>query len=269
MEKENGHIRAASPLATTNGILSIAGLDPCSGAGLTADLKTFEAHGLYGLTVCTAITIQNDVAFKAAHWVDLEVILEQIETLFERFEIAVVKVGIVKNWQSLAMIIEKLFQLNTNIKIVLDPILKATAGSDFHENASTALLDSILDKVYVITPNYEEIQNLYPVKTATETIAHLSAQTNVYLKGGHRKDAPGLDILYTKNIAPLNIEPGQAKVYAKHGSGCVLSSAIASYLQLGLSLEKAVVKAKQYIETFLASNKSLLGNHSKLVAYDS
>ena len=165
-------------------ILTIAGLDPSSGAGLTSDIKTFEAHNLYGLSVCTAVTVQNDVDFKSLHWIDTNVIIQQIETLFERFTIEVVKIGIVQNWQTLSVIIENLQQLNPNIKIILDPVLKASAGFDFHSEDDLDILDSVLDKIYLITPNYEEIQNLYPEKSIQETIEHICSKTNLYLKGG-------------------------------------------------------------------------------------
>jgi len=248
-------------LNTHQYILTIAGLDPSSGAGLTSDMKTFQAHGLYGLSVCTTVTVQNDIDFKTSHWIDTEIIVKQIETLFERFKIEVVKIGIVQNWQTLSVILEKLHQLNLNIKIILDPILKASAGYDFHIKDDISILNSLLDKVYLITPNYEEIQNLYPEKSIEDTIAHISSKTNLYLKGGHRTDTIGLDQLYYNNIIQLNIEPIEVTVFPKHGSGCVLSSAIASNLLLGYPIKEAVVLGKRYAEQFLSSNKTLLGNH--------
>ena len=82
-----------------NYILTIAGFDPTNGAGLTSDLKTFQAHGLYGLSVCTAVTVQNTSEFNTSHWLETEVILDQIKILFKEFKIDVVKIGIVQNWE--------------------------------------------------------------------------------------------------------------------------------------------------------------------------
>lgn len=243
-------------------ILSIAGFDPSSGAGLVSDIKTFQAYGLYGLSVCTTVTVQNDIDFIDSHWVDIEIVLHQIETLFERFDIELVKIGVVQNWTSLLMIINKLKALNSGIKIVLDPILKASAGFNFHDKDDLNILDTILDKVYLVTPNYEEIQNLYPTKSIEKTIEHISSKTNLYLKGGHRKDKIGLDQLYYNKIVQLNIEPKKKDASPKHGSGCVLSSAIASNLAIGLSIEDAAQLAKNYIEKFLSSNTTLLGSHT-------
>ena len=87
-------------------ILTIAGFDPSNGAGLTADVKTFETLKCYGLSVCTANTIQDDSEFKACHWMPVEVILDQIEVLFKRFQINYVKIGIVENWETLSLLVE-------------------------------------------------------------------------------------------------------------------------------------------------------------------
>lgn len=242
-------------------ILTIAGLDPSNGAGLTSDLKTFQAHGLYGLSVCTTVTVQNDVDFKSSHWIDSALILEQIETLLERFEIQVVKIGIIENWKTLSLVLKRLKILNPSIKVVLDPVLKATAGYDFHGGDELNVLDSILDSIFVITPNFEEIKQLYPEKTIEDTIEYISSKTNVYLKGGHRTDQVGLDQLFYNKIVQLNIEPKELNVSPKHGSGCVLSSSLASNLMLGHSIEEAAILSKRYTEYFLSSNTSLLGTH--------
>ena len=245
-------------------ILSIAGFDPSSGAGLTSDIKTFQSFGLYGLSVCTTVTVQNDINFKASNWIDSKVIISQIETLFDRFEINFVKIGIVENWQTLSVIVNKLKQLNPAIKIVLDPVLKTSSGYDFHNDSNEKILDSVLEKIYLITPNFEEIQSLYPEKSIDETIQLISKKTNLYLKGGHRTDKIGLDQLFFNKILQLNIEPSELKVSPKHGSGCVLSSALASNLALGFSLQDSSKLSKKYIEQFLSSNETLLGDHTIL-----
>lgn len=245
-------------------ILTIAGHDPSGGAGLTSDVKTFEAHGLYGLSVCTAITIQNDTNFKECIWVEKDLIIAQIKTLFDRFTINVVKIGIVKNWKTLAVLIDVLHTLNANVKIILDPVIKATAGFDFHTTENQDILNTIWKKCYLITPNYDEIQMLYPDKNIEDTIAHMASKTNVYLKGGHRTDKKGTDELYHSGIVMVNIVPHVKTVYNKHGSGCVLSSALASQICLGLPLDEAAVASKIYIEQFLNSSQSLLGVHNKI-----
>lgn len=264
-------------------ILTIAGFDPSNGAGLTADVKTFETLKCYGLSVCTANTIQDDREFKACYWVSLDIILDQIEVLFKRFQIDYVKIGIVENWQTLSVLVEKLLELNSKVKIVLDPVLKSSSNFDFHSNLSSSqklsggsdvtlsavemshpdLLNNILSKIYLITPNYNEIQQLYPEKNIEETIKHISSKTNLFLKGGHHPDELGKDVLFTVEGKYYSLNPKFKNCTEKHGSGCVSSSAIASYLALGFPLLKACYKGKRYTEKFLSSNKSLLGFHSK------
>ncbi len=246
---------------TKNYILTIAGHDPSGGAGLTSDIKTFEAHGLYGLSVCTAITVQNDETFKSCKWADLELILNQIAVLFERFTIDVVKIGIVENWDILYKITQFLKSKNAEIKIVLDPILTASSNFDFHESNDYSSFEKAIENCYLITPNYIEIEALFPSKPISETIDFISSKTNLYLKGGHRKDKKGHDELYYNKIVQVNIEPGGYTVYPKHGSGCVLSSSIASNIVLNYPIEDACRLSKRYVEQFLSTNKTLLGTH--------
>lgn len=243
--------------------MTIAGHDPSGGAGITTDIKTFEAHGLYGLSVCTAITVQNDIAFKACHWVSTENVLSQIKILFDRFPIPVVKIGIVKSWKSLKHILDELHQLNSEVKIILDPILKASAGFNFHDGKPAERLEHIWKSCFMVTPNFEEIHALFPNQKIDETLQNMSLYTKVYLKGGHRMDKKGWDDVYHQGENILTIPPCSHKVFEKHGSGCVLSSALASNLALGKPLEKACKDAKYFTEQFLNSHESLLGIHNK------
>ncbi len=246
-------------------ILTIAGFDPSGGAGITADIKTFEALKCYGLAICTANTVQNDIEFKACYWADFEVIKCQIEILFDRFTIDFVKIGIVQNWKILNEIIDFLFEKNAEIKIVLDPVLKSSSGYDIQDLSlraeSRSELDKVLDKIYLLTPNYNEIEKLYADKTIEETIQCISSKTNLFLKGGHREEAIGKDELFTKNGKYFVLNPRGQNNSEKHGSGCVLSSAITAQLAHDFSLLKSCFRGKRYTEKVLSSNKSLLGYH--------
>lgn len=241
-------------------ILTIAGFDPSNGAGLTADVKTFEALKCYGFSVCTANTVQNDVDFMDCHWISTQVILEQIECLFARFEINYVKIGIVESWEVLLLLIDKLLVLNSNIKIVLDPVLKSSSNFHFH-SSNNEVLDKVLSKIFLITPNYEEIKVLYADKSIEDTISYISSKTNLFLKGGHNENAIGQDRLFTADEKQFSLQPKIKNCSEKHGSGCVLSSAITSFLSLGFPLLKSCYRGKRYTEKFLSSNNSLLGFH--------
>ncbi|TXD52608.1 MULTISPECIES: bifunctional hydroxymethylpyrimidine kinase/phosphomethylpyrimidine kinase [unclassified Polaribacter] len=242
-------------------ILTIAGLDPSSGAGITSDIKTFEAHNLYGLSVCTAVTVQNDISFKECIWIEKNSILNQIEILFDRFSIAVVKIGIVQSWEVLLAVLQTLRNRNPTVKIVLDPVLKASAGFVFHHTEDFVVFEKVLFLCDFITPNYEEIKELFPEKTIEETLEFIAQRTNIYLKGGHNFAKKGWDELYHSKIVKFNIPPIAKSIFDKHGSGCVLSAALAANLALENSLENACMKAKSYTEQFLNSNSSLLGTH--------
>ncbi|PKD21934.1 hypothetical protein APR41_01300 [Salegentibacter salinarum] len=244
-------------------VLSIAGFDPSGGAGLLADTKTFEMLGCYGLAVNTANTIQNDKKFDTCHWTSDAIILQQLELLLERFPVGVVKIGIVENLQVLNKVIDKLLLKNKSMRIIWDPVIKSSSGFSFQELIEFQNnMESVLVRVFLFTPNFNELQLFYPELNMEETIRKISSQTNLYFKGGHRQEAVGLDELFTKDGEYLSFKPGRTDCSEKHGSGCVLSSALAAQLALGDSLPTAAQKTKDYIEKILASNKTLLAYHN-------
>ncbi|KAA1243770.1 hydroxymethylpyrimidine/phosphomethylpyrimidine kinase [Aquimarina sp. RZ0] len=251
-------------------ILTIAGFDPSGGAGLVADIKTFEALKCYGLSVCTANTIQNDTEFVACYWIDIEIIKNQISVLFKKFEIEYIKIGIVQNWKLLNQIIDFLLDKNNKVKIILDPVLRSSSAYEFHQASqdkkvqnpkSETFLEQVLDKIYLITPNYPEIEKLYPDMSIDETIAYISTKTNLFLKGGHRKENIGKDELFTIKGKRFVLNPKRKNISEKHGSGCILSSAITAQLALGFPLLKSCFRGKRYTEKVLSSNTALLGYH--------
>ena len=139
-----------------------------------------------------------------------------------------------------------------------------TAAQNISDKISLLVLDDseeVLKNCDFITPNYEEIEALFPEKSIEDTIDFISERTNIYLKGGHRTDKKGWDEVYYSKIVKLNIPPIAETVFQKHGSGCVLSSALASNLEKGMNIEDACKNVKWYTEQFLNSNKSLLGTH--------
>jgi hydroxymethylpyrimidine/phosphomethylpyrimidine kinase len=243
-------------------VLSIAGFDPSGGAGLLADVKTFESLGCYGLAVNTANTIQNDMKFEACHWTSEAIILQQLELLLKSFPVEVVKIGIFENLQILNKVIDKLLVKNKSIKIIWDSVLKSSSGFSFQEPQEFQKnLESVLERIFLVTPNFNEMKMFYPELNMEETIMKISSKTNLYLKGGHRSEDIGLDELFTTEGESLSFKPGRNDCSEKHGSGCIVSSALAANLALGESLPEASRKAKEYIEKVLASNKTLLGYH--------
>lgn len=242
-------------------VLTIAGFDPSGGAGVLADCKTFEQHGVYGFGVCTALTVQTDDKFINLHWLNAEQIIEQLQPLISKFDIVACKIGIINSPETLIEVIRFLKEHNPAIQIVWDPVLKASAGYDFHTVDTFHSLEAILAAVTLVTPNYNELQQLQSI-TKEELVKDDKARfCAVLLKGGHRADTLGTDTLYEPADSTV-INAGVKQAYPKHGSGCVLAAAITAQLAKGHSLKDACRLAKNYVETFLNSNQSLLGYHT-------
>ena len=240
-------------------VLSIAGFDPSAGAGILADIKTFEAHQVYSFGVCSAITFQNDKEFENVAWIEVKNIIRQIELLFKRSKTDWVKIGLIENMDVLSEIIDYLKLENADINIIWDPILKASAGFVFHEKIDGNKLIDVCRNIFLITPNIEEIVTLFPGMNEEEAGKYLSQHCAVLLKGGHRTDGGSVDVLfYDDGQESFNSERIDND---KHGTGCVLSSAILANLAMGNGLRDACRKAKQYINKFLESNSILLGDH--------
>lgn len=243
-------------------VISIAGFDPTAGAGVLSDLKCFEAHQVYGFGICSALTIQTDSDFLKNDWLSATQIIGQFDPLLKKFPVPVAKIGLIRDLDTLEEVCIHLKQLNPEIKIVVDPILKASAGYKFYEwNMEPEKLKSVLKRLYLITPNFQEMKSLGEGQEVHSVCEEWSEQLAVLLKGGHNPDAPGTDFLYTGKQR-LELKPEQTEVFQKHGSGCVLSAAITARLALGNPLTEACLQAKQYTYNFLHSNTSLLGYHS-------
>ncbi|MHB1922557.1 MAG: hydroxymethylpyrimidine/phosphomethylpyrimidine kinase [Chitinophagaceae bacterium] len=241
--------------------MSIAGLDPSAGAGLLADIKTFEQLNAYGLGIPTAVTLQTEKIFYEISWEKTSKILESVDKLTTFYNIQIVKIGIVKNIQMLNSIVSLIHCINPKIKIILDPVFRSSSGFSFWKNnREINEFTQLLTKIFLITPNYPEMKEFYPSLEIKEGAASLAKYCHVFLKGGHDELQPGIDYLYSQSDVEI-FESGSGDYSPKHGSGCVLSSAVAAYLALGLNLSTACYKAKLYVSKFLSSNKSLLGYH--------
>jgi hydroxymethylpyrimidine/phosphomethylpyrimidine kinase len=244
-----------------NHVLSIAGFDPCGGAGILADVKTFEANKVSGIAVVSALTFQNDSEFDRVKWVSIDEILQQYDVLKRRFKFSVVKIGLVESFDVLEAILAYLKATTSDCLFIWDPILKASAGFEFHKNIDHHRIIKFLKNFSLITPNTDEIKLLTGIDNEMEAAKELTNYCPVLLKGGHSKKEPGTDYLFMKNKIE-QLKPYGFDVSPKHGSGCVLSSAIASQLAKGEKTLDACLKAKEYTERFLSSNTTLLGTHN-------
>lgn len=242
-------------------VLTIAGLDPSGGAGVLADAKTFEQHRVSGFAINTGNTIQTENEFFEMQWTDLTFVLKSVEKLFQHYSIKAVKIGIIPSLYYLKEIVLLVKKLSPKTKIIWDTVLKSSTEFDFINIKNQAVLIEILKEIDLITPNYNEILQLSSEEINAETIAvDLSKYCAVLLKGGHNPDEIGVDYLYLENDF-FRLTPNNTLIFEKHGSGCVLSSAITANIALEQDLKTACSNAKKYIETYLQSNQTKLGYH--------
>lgn len=247
--------------------LTIAGSDSGGGAGIQADLKTFSALGVYGLSVITAVTAQNTRGVLAVDDISAEVVAKQLDAVFSDIKVDAVKIGMVSRAETIKVIAEGLKKWAVK-KIVLDPVMVAETGSLLlDKEAVSVLVEYLFPLADIITPNlYEvsallkrEINTVEEMEEAAHELYSLGSRS-VLIKGGHlgkvtgntgedRKsysDAKAIDIFYDgRNLKRYEAE--RIETRNTHGTGCTYSSAIAAYLALGLELEEAIAKAKAYI----------------------
>ncbi len=239
-------------------VASIAGHDPSGGAGLLADIKTFEAHQVYGLGILTAITWQNDIQIERIQWLDSEAIIRQLSLLIHRFDVDYFKVGIIKNIQTLKEVLAYIRSARANSKIIWDPILQSSSGFDFLRESID--IQSIIEQLHLITPNIPECKQLFKNK---KEILSCSEKVAIYQKGGHLANTPGKDIIYWNRKKYILVNQGE-NMRPKHGSGCVFSAALCANLAKGYNLHDSCLKSKRYIEQFLHSDIDLLGWHKAI-----
>ena len=242
--------------------LTIAGSDSSGGAGIQADLKTMLANGVYGMSVITALTAQNTVGVRSILNVDSKFLKDQISSVFEDIYPDAVKIGMVSDAKLTMTIVEELYMWKAK-NLVVDPVMVATSGAKLiSDEACEVLIEKLIPLARVITPNIPEAEYISgeTIKSTEdmERVAKLIGDKHgvvVLLKGGHSiSDAD--DVLYENgNFRWFKGE--RIDTSNTHGTGCVLSSAIASNLAKGMELEDAIVRAKEYISGALASGLDL------------
>lgn len=233
--------------------LTIAGSDSSGGAGIQADLKTFQAHGVFGMSVITAVTAQNTQKVYAVQEIRPDLIQEQIRCLFDDTTIHAVKIGMVSSVDLIWAIAEALSDVNPP-DIVLDPVMISKSGySLLQPDAQKALVSKLFPLAEVVTPNVHEaealignrIDSIDAMKVAARQMLDLGAK-KVVVKGGHLGDKSATDILYD-GVEYQALQDEWIETKNTHGTGCTFSSAIAANLALGKEFFEAVRQAKSYI----------------------
>jgi hydroxymethylpyrimidine kinase/phosphomethylpyrimidine kinase len=242
----SNHISMAPPL-----LLTIAGFDPSCGAGIAADLKTFAAHGCYGVAAITSLTIQSTEGVQAVHNTPSAELREQLEILAKDCDIAAVKIGMLGNRGNAAVVAEFLDTYKF-AHIVHDPVVKSSSGAELLDAAGIKFVGAeLLKRSSVITPNVPEaeiltgltIKDVADMEAAARKIVEMGARA-VIVKGGHMERA--VDVLFDGDqITQLGGD--KVKADNNHGTGCTFASAIAALLASGRTLTEAAMLAKAYV----------------------
>jgi len=233
--------------------LTIAGSDSSGGAGIQADLKTFQAHGVFGMSAVTAVTVQNTQKVYDIQEVHPKIVHDQISCLFDDIEIHAVKIGMVSSTALIREIAKALKAVNPP-PIVLDPVMISKSGYRLlNRDAQDALIRYLFPMAEVITPNIYEAQTLVDrkintiddMKNAALDILKLGTK-KVVVKGGHLEEKSATDILYDGHEF-RKLQSHWVDTKNTHGTGCTFSSAIAANIALGKNFFEAVTLAKAYI----------------------
>lgn len=250
--------------------LTIAGSDSGGGAGIQADLKTFSALGVYGMSVLTSITAQNTIGVQGVHDLPPDFVGLQIDSVMQDIGADAVKTGMLSNAQIIKIVSKKIREYQVR-NLVIDPVMIAKGGDRLlREDAVKELKEDLIPLAMVVTPNFSEaevlsglrIQNIEDMKEAAREIYKLGAK-NVLVKGGHLLSKEAIDLLYNgKTFSEFKAERIDTK--NTHGTGCTLSSAIAAELAKGKKIEEAVDIAKKYITLAIKHSLDLGHGHGPL-----
>lgn len=235
-------------------VLSIAGSDCSGGAGIQADLKTFSAHGVFGMSVIVSVVAENTSRVIDIQDITPDMIERQIDAVFEDIEVDAVKIGMLSTEPCMEAVARKLEQYKPN-NVVIDPVMYAKNGCPLMDpNSIETLIKVIIPRADLLTPNIPEAEKISNAKiSSTEDMKIVAKRIydmgckNVLVKGGHAI-GNALDVLYDgKDFYYFEVKRINTK--NTHGTGCTFSSAIASNLALGMTMPAAVDKAKKYITT--------------------
>lgn len=236
-------------------VLTIAGSDSGGGAGIQADIKAISATGSYACSVITAVTSQNTLGVSAIHPIPVEHIESQLDSVFTDLNVVAVKVGMLADANIITMVARKIRQYKPKY-LVVDPVMVATSGDPLLAQSAVATLkEQLLPLADLVTPNLPESaalvggeipQNEQQMAEMVESLRALGAKA-VLLKGGHLDEVENSSDLLIEQQSYDLLSAKRIKTTNTHGTGCTLSSAIASYLAQGNRLHKAVYLGKQYI----------------------
>ncbi len=249
--------------------LTIAGSDSGGGAGLQADIKTFSAMKVYGMSAVTAVTAQNTVGVRKIHSVPAGTVAAQIDAVLEDIGADAVKTGMLMTAETVEVVADRLSAHNAS-RLVVDPVMVAKSGDALLEQeAAGALLKVLLPLALVVTPNVPEAERLSGIEIkfredvarAARRIQETGAR-NVVIKGGHLgPDADPCDLLLAEDGSEILLCSERVRTLSDHGTGCTFAAALTAALAAGLTVEEAFERAKNFISEALKGAMPLGKGH--------
>jgi hydroxymethylpyrimidine/phosphomethylpyrimidine kinase len=239
-------------------VLTIAGFDPSSGAGATADIKTIAAHGCYGVAALTALTVQSTSGVKRSDPIDVALLRETLEDLNQDSKISAVHIGMLGT-AAVASAVADFLQSAQLPCVVLDTIIRSSSGATLLDNASvTVVADRLLPLASVVTPNAQEaavltgveVDSVEEMKQAAQQLKEMGAKA-VVVTGGHL--SPTVDVLLAANGDLQTFKSEKLDTNYTHGTGCAFSTSIACNLAQGRSLPESVLLAKSFLTAAIAN----------------
>lgn len=248
-------------------VLTIAGSDSGGGAGIQADLKTFQELGAFGTSVLTAITAQNTLGVHGIEAISTEMITRQIDAVADDFDITACKTGMLVDAERIEAVAKRLERYRFE-HVVVDPVMVAKGGASLlQENAIEALRTKLLPQATIVTPNIPEAEVLAGMEIQTDADRMKAAQVIralgvdvVIIKGGHMEGVEAVDLIVTESEA-FQVSAPRVQTKDTHGTGCTFSAALTAELAYGKTLRQAVVDAKQFIHQAIAHGLSIGNGH--------
>jgi len=245
-------------------VLSIAGSDSGGGAGIQADLKTISALGCFGTTAITAVTVQNTLGVSGIHPIPVDFVKAQIKAVMDDLRPSAVKIGMVHSAE-LVISIASILKAYKGITVIFDPVMVATSGDRLINTETVATFkNELFPLAHIVTPNIDEaailaemdIHTVDDMKTAAARILAYGSNA-VLVKGGHLKGSDLYDVYLDRKGDERIFRSTAIDTPNTHGTGCTLSSAIASFIALGNDMVTAITQSKQYVQMAIEQGKEV------------
>ncbi len=235
-------------------VMTIAGSDSSGGAGIQADLKTFQELGVFGTSAITALTAQNTLGVEGIFPTSSVFVKQQIDSVMKDLPVKTVKTGMLFSAEIIEVVAESL--KDKDIRLVVDPVMIAKGGASLLQlDAVEALKNKLLPLATVLTPNIPEAEVISGITIGTPTDIKKAADiildmgvSCVVMKGGHLEGEAAIDRVYFRDGTTFSMQTKRIETRQTHGTGCTFSSAIAAFLGQGLNLREAIIEAKKFVQ---------------------